>query len=339
MKSNLYSLLFLVCLALSAISISCNNDLDLFGEIQEQPVVYGLLSSSDTAQYIRLERSFADPVTSAVMLAKDENQVYYQDISVELINQDSEERTSLLRIDAKDDGYVRKEGDFLTDPNYLFKVPSTDIDLTEGVIFKLEILRSDQVIASAFATVLAESRFLSPSSSGNSRIAFIPGDQTPVRWRKVPGASSYAISFDMIVQETDLTSGIKTPMELRWNATSLTSDNGSGNTTQDLELEGQSFFEFLQAQFDPEPNVTRQLLSIDIRVTSYGEEIGNYLDVINANAGITSAQEVPTYTNIENGLGLFSSTNETFLRDLNITPETVDSLYRGSTTRNLNFTP
>ncbi len=340
MKLHNHFFIILTVFGLSFGLSSCENDVDLFGDIEESPVVYGLLSSSDTAQYIRLERSFADPLVGAVTLAKDENSVYFMDASVDLINAATSERFSLASVNAVDEGYVRQEGDFLTDPNYLYKIASDQIDLSPEVIYNLEVKKGENIIATSSTQVLDNSKFRSPAiSQGVARIAFENKKFTTIRWSRVDNASSYAISFDFVIRENDIMSGDKETIELRWDATSLLNDKGGTNTSQDVDLAGQSFFDFLDAQFDPEANITRQLLKLDIRVTTFGAEIGQYLDVINANSGITSAQEVPSFTNIEGGYGLFSSTNKVVLEDLSLTPKTLDSLYNGSTTADLQFTP
>ena len=48
----------------------CSNDIDLTSEWKDIPVVYGLLSKSDTANYIRVEKAFIDNEKSALDLAQ-----------------------------------------------------------------------------------------------------------------------------------------------------------------------------------------------------------------------------------------------------------------------------
>ncbi len=319
--------------------MSCNNDIELFDEIIESPVVYGLLSSSDTSQYIRLERSFADPNTSAVNLAKDANAVYYENATVELIDP-NEQRFTLQRVNAVDEGYVRKPGEFLTDPNYLYKIASDEINLQQGEVYSLEVIDETGVIARASTQVLDTSRVRVPVLSGGiRRINFTLSDKTNIRWVRVEGAINYAISFDVKVNERNLQAGTNTILDKRWNATGLVSDATGSTQSQNLELLGDEFFSFIASEFDENPNVERQLIQLDIRITSYGDEIGQYLDIINANSGITSAQEVPIFTNIENGYGLFSSTSETVATNLAVSDQTLDELYNGEITGNLSFTP
>jgi|GEM_PF-309744 len=323
--------------ALFALS-ACNNDLVLFDEIIESPVIYSLLAVSDTAHYVRLERTFADETRSAVELAQDENAVFYQDVTVELIDE-NDVRFVLNRINAVDDGYVRKPGDFLTDPNVLYKINADDINLRPNETYDVEIKREDDILASSSTVVLEDSRIRIPVlTNGARRLSFSLTQPTPIGWFKVESASSYAISFDFVIRERNLNTGVNEDIMLRWDATSLIDETGSGSS-QTADLDGTSFYQFLSSRLDVDPNINRQMINISLRITSYGSEIGAYLDIINANAGITSAQEVPVFTNVEDGFGLFSSINETVAQGVSLTNASLEELYDGDITDALNFTP
>ena len=76
---------------------------------------------------------------------------------------------------------------------------------------------------------------------------------------------------------------------------------------------------------------------LDFVIDAGGEDLWNYIQVGNANTGITSAQEIPRYTNISEGLGLFSSRSSLVAEGYGIHQRTRDSLIDGSITAHLNF--
>ncbi|NNL93551.1 MAG: hypothetical protein HKO66_15020, partial [Saprospiraceae bacterium] len=76
-------------LILAAAFISCDNELNVVEDFKDIPVVYGFISMSDTAQYIRVERAFIDETESALVLAQNPDSLYYLNASVTLINNDS----------------------------------------------------------------------------------------------------------------------------------------------------------------------------------------------------------------------------------------------------------
>ena len=69
-------LILLLCVFAFAM-VSCDNELDTIEEYKDIPVVYGFISLSDTAQYIRIERAFVDPNQSALDLAQNPDSLYY----------------------------------------------------------------------------------------------------------------------------------------------------------------------------------------------------------------------------------------------------------------------
>ena len=76
---------------------------------------------------------------------------------------------------------------------------------------------------------------------------------------------------------------------------------------------------------------------MDMIVVSGGTEILDFVNVSSANLGITSTQDVPSYTNIPEGRGIFSSRYTTELNTITLSNQTIDSLVNGSLTSQLNF--
>lgn len=70
-----------------------------------------------------------------------------------------------------------------------------------------------------------------------------------------------------------------------------------------------------------------------------GDEYDKYIQIKNAQGGITSVNFLPTYTNINNGLGLLSSRTFVKADRIRINQISRDSLSYGIYTKDLNFTP
>ena len=54
----------------------CSNDFDLTENWQDITVAYGLLDQSQPVQYIRVEKAFLDPSTSALTIAQISDSLY-----------------------------------------------------------------------------------------------------------------------------------------------------------------------------------------------------------------------------------------------------------------------
>ncbi len=69
--------------------------------------------------------------------------------------------------------------------------------------------------------------------------------------------------------------------------------------------EGSSFFNLLVSELETIPNVERWAEKIDITIACGSQELATYLDI--NSGGATLLEEVPAYSNIEGGTGIFAS--------------------------------
>jgi hypothetical protein len=87
---------------------ACTNELVLTDTWRDIPVVYGILSTQDTAHYIRLEKAFLDANKGALDVAKIADSLYYKNATVTLEEVISGRKIAFTRADATKEGYPRK---------------------------------------------------------------------------------------------------------------------------------------------------------------------------------------------------------------------------------------
>ena len=87
--------------------------------------------------------------------------------------------------------------------------------------------------------------------------------------------------------------------ELSWNQTEL------GRGIEVVSLSGEDFFYKFLSNNLSEINGTREFIKIDIVMTLGTSELKTYIAVNEPMSGIV--QQRPVFTNINNGIGLFSS--------------------------------
>jgi hypothetical protein len=102
-------------------------------------------------------------------------------------------------------------------------------------------------------------------------------------------------------------------------------------------VKGVELYKFLSDKLDHNPVLKRSFKSIDLYATIGGQEFKDYIDLGNAASGITSSQVVPTYSNITNGKGIFSSRYTLVSQGYLVGSMTRDSLKNGIYTKSLNF--
>ncbi len=320
--------------------LSCDNEIDLVADYADIPVVYGLITIGDTAQYIRLEKAFVDPETSALILAQNPDSIYYANASVSIIRESDGSVYPLNRVDGNLDGYPREEGAFASSPNYLYKINSNDIPLIAEEEYTLNVQTgvSENVVTSTIELLEAPS-VTTPGASATV-IDFDYTQPTRIRWTDKPSNYIFDLSFKMTWKErNEAIGGDFVDNSYTWVVTKSIDGTPAGESGNLLEykVDGQEFYNVMAVNLESNPNIKRRNLTVDVILTAGGEEIDNYIRAGQSNLGITSSQDIPVYTNISNGRGVFSSVTRATTPDLAPSAGTLDSLINGSVTKSLNF--
>ncbi len=316
---------------------SCSNEFELNAPAKEIPIVYGLLSRSDEVHYIRVEKAFIAENTSALELAQDPNALYFEEVQVELVRESSGDAFLLERVDASQLGLERETGVFATTPNILYKIDANELNLQEEEIYRLNIRRAaDELLTTAITPIVGDVRLNRP----------IPGDQKPPLRIVVDDELTIVWAADETAKLFDVTMRINyeefNPNEpnsvvqksLAWPlAKSVESIDGPNR----VEPEGLAFYQFLNTNISVDANLQRVLKTIDISIDAGGEELFNYINVGQANTGITSAQVIPNYTNLSSGLGIFASRNTLLETGFVLDAQTKQELRDNDLTKDLNF--
>ena len=326
-----------ILLAIVFVAVSCDNELDTIEDYKDIPVVYGFISLSDTAQYIRVERAFVDESQSAFDLAQNPDSLYYMNATVELVRESTGDRFPLEMVDGNMEGYVRDEGVFANQPNYLFKIRNSDISLIGGESYTLSIDRGDAFdLVEASTVLLDETRIKTPNPSNSITLAFNYISENKFIWQSSEAASIHDLYFRFNYRERSPdTNGEFVSRSALWQVASNLREE---DTRVDAETVGVNFFTFLRGAIDVMEDTERRFEDMDMIVVSGGEEIEDFVAVSSANLGITSTQDVPTFTNIPGGRGIFSSTNTVILDNISLSPTTIDSIKNGIYTKDLGFT-
>jgi hypothetical protein len=334
MKKSLFP-----ALALAFLFTACSTEVDLEADWEDIPVVYAFLSTQDTAHYVRVQKVFLEPGGNAIEIAQITDSIYYQEVAVELTNLRTEETVVLQRVNGADEGYPKEEGAFANDPNVLYKVRASDIDLQGGDPVRLTINRNDET-----PPVTAETLILSPLDTTanpspsiriprlrytqNLTVTFIPSEEAQLF------DVEFLIRYRESVNSDNLTDFVE--RELVWPiAKGISRDDSSPR--ESVVVRGQSFYEFLGLNIPPANGKIRIFDGMDLSITAGGQEMLELVELSNANIGITSAQNIPVYSNVEGGLGVFTSRYLLQRNGIQVTQEALDSLINGIYTRQLNF--
>lgn len=328
---------FLFLGLLGFLAVQCSEDFQLTEPYKDIPVVYGLIKRTDTAQYIRLEKAFVDENIPASQISKIADSLYYQNATVKLIQTATNTSHTLNRVDAALEGYPREAGPFATLPNYMYKIRTSTLNLKGGEELKLQIDRGDgSALVNSKIILVSDLSFVFPDD-GTRQLFFAYRSSYDFKWKNKNNttvfdlkALVYIVEFDVVSQKS-ITKIIEIPFAKSQPGKIDRVDNISST-----KVNGSAFYNFLHDKLVVNTNIERSINKIDFILTGGGPEIQGYLSILNANTGITASQEIPRYTNLSEGFGVFSST-VSIKKSITLEPPTVDSLQSNALTRDLNF--
>lgn len=331
-------------LAFSALALlfatSCSNEFDLTENWKDTTIVYGLLDASDTAQYLRIEKAFLDPTTSALTVAQRADSLFYNDIVVELqeltTSGSGGSFTVLQRVNANEEGFTKADGTFAQDPNYVYKMTRP---LVPSSRYKLVIRKGNDQSqeVTAFTQVIGSFNITAPNPL--QMIRFASGRSLQFRWEEEFDAAFYDLTLRIHYTEAPTSNPSDTISKvLDWN---IANNLKTGNTPFGLITvevsDGAEFYQFLADELDANPSILRNITHFDVVVSAGGEALLDYIESGRATAGITSAENIPLNSNINNGIGLFSTRYTQQIRGYELAPSMRDTLKFGPYTSELGF--
>jgi hypothetical protein len=309
---------------------ACDNELVVVDKWKDIPIVWGFISKSDTAVYVRVEKAYLDPTTSALDIARIPDSLYYDDAVVKLRRVSTNQEYILQKVDGTLEGYPREDGVFAEVPNYLYKIKGNVINLMIGEKYEFILVRGDQSDPVTAQTIILPKPVLRNPPVG-SLLSFKQNVFFTFMWNAMPDAGIFDLQMRFnYLERSPETGNIYKDTSVMWTITQGILDN-------DYKMDGAEFYNSVAANIDVDPDATRIFQSIDVIVWCGGKELEEYIKVALANDGITSTQDFPEYTNLSEGKGLFTSRNFSDNMDFGLTNQSLDSLKNGSITGDLNF--
>lgn len=313
--------------------VGCNNDLDLVAPQKDIPVVYGVWTKNETEHYLRVERAFIDENTDAITLAGNSENYTYDNIVVQARKLNDGLLLPLERVDGNLEGLQRDAGIFATDPNVLYKLST---NFAGGQDVELLIDRGDgSPVVTSLMNIISDIDLKTPNPDNGSTVDVRPDRNYIVTFE--PPAEAKIFDVDIVFEYYEFSpSGVRTPKEVVWNFASNVIKEDSDQFFR-IEREGFGLFSALSAAIQPEQGVTRQFRKFRFEVVGGGEALKEFIRLTQANTGITSAQEVPNFSNLSEGLGIFSSEFTLVVDSMDIKNESYEEILNFELTSDLGF--
>ncbi len=337
MKLKSFALLALT----SFVVISCSEDFDATAKWKDITIVYGLLNpnSADSVNYIKISRAFLNPETSASDIASGSiDSLYYTD-SLSVVIEPWRNGNHIAG-----DIVFYKEYNENKDTDGVFYAPGQYIYRTKkGIVldpnarYKLKIINiaTGKEITSESSIVgnLIQQR---PLPGG--AIHFDTSGKTLLEW--LPGKNAYFYNIDIKFRFWEYREGHpeeRQMKEIKWRVISSYLNPGIDNKPMELKIEGKNFYKFITDKLDINTGIVRELpqYHVEVEFSAGAKELYYYINVNQPAVGLV--QKKPEYSNITNGIGVFSSRN---INSFNTELSTIakDYLFNSDEMINYNFT-
>lgn len=341
MKSRLLTLLSLLFIFTFSF-ISCNNELEINGELKETTIVYGLLNQSDSVQYLKIYKAFLTEENTLIAASKPENIYYYDSIEV-----------YLEILEPSGNGYINK-GIIQFDTTTSIPKDPGIFSNPYQILYRSKpgqpILNSDYSYK-----VIIRNKYTGKETTALTNLIQAPNNLNPFAWKSFNPGSPYAplinvfsaiaitapvnsaqveayIEFNYIEKNVVTGDSVKKgPIVISIGSTK----NLKFDDSFDLNLFGNKFLNELVKNITVNPNIVRYDDTCSMVIWAAGSEFIKYNEV-NA-PSLSIVEERPTYTNISNGLGLVSCRYYYRYPRVMLNKSSVDSLKNSNITKKLNF--
>jgi hypothetical protein len=324
----------LLVLFLLPLLISCNKDLKVNADWTDITVVYGLLDQNDSTHYIKITKAFLGPGNAMQFAQIPDSSNYPDKLDVRV----EEWEGAVLRNEFLLDTITihdKEPGDTIFYyPDQL--VYMTHATLNENYHYKLKIKnkKTGKEITSETSMI---HDFSIEKPYAFLPVNFIPGEKNELRWISATGGKRYQIAvrfhYAEILKSDTSQKAFKYVDWIIYK--NIISNNSDGGQTMDYYYSADGFYGNLGAKIPVNPNLTRIAMSVDFIFTVASEDLNTYMEVTEPSYGII--QERPTFTNIVNGIGIFTARSEVYIDSLGIRPETKNQLKVNTYTKDLGF--
>ncbi len=319
--------------SISLLFWTCSTEIDVLDDWKETAGVYGLLDQSQPKQYIRIQKAFLGPDNALTMAQEYDSINYINQLSV-YIQQMDQNGNVLYTYALQPDTFTKEPGFFNSAQQVVYSM-NTQSTFNTNHRYKL-LINNSQTGNSVDATTSLLDAFTVSQPTGPSINMVKITATTVVRvvWNTSPDARIYQVGMKFFYWETDL-NGTEYKATPEWTlGTVQTTANSS--STQEIVFEPDNFYRFVADAIPYDPDViSRRADTIKFVIYAAGPELQTYMEVNGPSSALV--QEKPFYTNINNGLGVFSSRYATTPKRLILTGRSVDSLACGRFTNQLRF--
>lgn len=312
---------------------SCKNDIDLLTDYKEQIVCFGILNPNDTAHYIRVSKVFLGE-GNALVFAQTQDSIQLRpenmEVRVTRVQSGIETQYWILQTDTT---IPREEGIFLNPHQIVYR--GVFPVLTDGSTYRLTV--TDLVtgyVTTSETTVVKETSHQTPSVL--QFLNFEDAGNIGFTFHTAQYARRTQLTIRFYYDEQFIYDTTQTALRyVDWVIGTSEALSNNGGESGTIQIGRRNFLNMLRNNVEPNPLVRRISKRVDLYYLGAHDDLVTYIKVQQANAG--SSYELPEFTNMENGLGLFTTRNTSIITNFHLDQDTQYALATDSLLNDLNF--
>ncbi len=288
--------IFIIFALLGFMFTRCSNSVNLNAAYKDISIVYGLLDYQDDTTWIKITKAFAGPGNALTFAKNPDSSNYPYKLNVTLTGRKNGIDLNTINFDTITIHNKEAGDSIFYYPNQLMYFSTKKLDPEAEYNLKIE---TDTKTITATSTMVQSFHVTYPVRS----ISFTSDKE--ITWYSAKNGKSYEV--DMVFNYSELQSGNPDTIHktIKWHLGSKRATLTTGGEQMQIGYSGDGFYKLLQNKLENTPNVERWAGNIDVFVACASQNLDTYIQVNNGTTGLL--QEIPQYTNINGGIGLFAS--------------------------------
>lgn len=294
---------------------SCETDIDVTADWKDITVVYGLLSQNDTLHYLKINKAFLGDGNALEYAQIEDSSSYFNNLEVTLteVADDGGSRVfnfDTIHVSNKEDGIFYSDDEIIYKSEFI--IPS---DLNDrNYLYDLKVRNKITGKEITSSTNLVKNFDITVPRPGQPTIDFISNNTSTFKWKSGKDGRRYDAFIRFWFEEV-LNNNDTIDRYIDWKIGSLKAKNLNGGEEMTLQYTPLAIYDISKSLIPRTGNEKDGFKESDVRarltnkveftIVVSGDALNTYLDVNGPSSGIV--QDRPEYTNIKNGLGLFSS--------------------------------
>jgi len=295
---------------------SCENDIDVNADWKDITVVYGLLDQSDSVHYLKITKAFLGQGNALVFAQIPDSSNYQGKLEVrmegwEMITQYDSTLQQTIYFDTITIDYKEKGDSIFYYPHQLVYKSVGSEKLNGNYIYKLFIKDPQTGKEITAETALVQKMpDISKPDPAPARATFISGTKNQVEWTSAKGGKRYQLVARFYYLETPKDTSFPASLKsVDWVIfNDLKTENTLGGVTLKYSYSADVFYTVLGSHIPVDPSVERTAGKMEYIFTVAADDLNTYMEV--TEPSYTIVQEKPPFTNITNGIGIFSARHD-----------------------------